>query len=88
MEYHRCACCPRWLPRVEGAHDAGHPTGPTRSTSRFAISILEAAKVLGISRSYAYQMAATGELPTLRLGRRILVPVAALRELVGLDQLR
>ncbi len=52
---------------------------------RFAISILEAAKVLGISRSYAYQMAATGELPTLRLGRRILVPVAALRELVGLD---
>ena len=52
---------------------------------RFAISILEAAKVLGISRSYAYQMAATGELPTLRLGRRILVPVTALRELVGLD---
>ena len=52
---------------------------------RIAISILEAAEVLGISRSYAYQMAATGELPTLRLGRRILVPVAALRELVGLD---
>lgn len=52
---------------------------------RIAISILEAAEVLGISRSYAYQMAASGELPTLRLGRRILVPVAALRELVGLD---
>jgi len=53
---------------------------------RYAISILEAAQVLGISRSYAYQMAVTGELPTLRLGRRILVPVAALRSLVGMDR--
>jgi excisionase family DNA binding protein len=50
------------------------------------ISVLDAAKVLGISRSYAYMMANTGELPTVRLGRRILVPVASLRDLAGLDR--
>jgi hypothetical protein len=40
----------------------------------------------GISRSYAYLIANTGELPTVRLGRRILVPVASLRDLAGLDR--
>lgn len=53
---------------------------------RYMISVLDAAKVLGISRSYAYLMANTGELPTVRLGRRILVPVASLRDLAGLDR--
>jgi excisionase family DNA binding protein len=53
---------------------------------RYMISVLDAAKVLGISRSYAYMMANTGELPTVRLGRRILVPVASLRDLAGLDR--
>jgi excisionase family DNA binding protein len=53
---------------------------------RYMISVLDAAKILGISRSYAYLMANTGELPTVRLGRRILVPVASLRDLAGLDR--
>lgn len=53
---------------------------------RYMISVLDAAKVLGISRSYAYMMANTGELPAVRLGRRILVPVASLRDLAGLDR--
>lgn len=48
------------------------------------ISIEQAGEMLGISRRSAYRAAATGELPTLRLGRRLLVPTARLLELLGL----
>lgn len=41
------------------------------------MSVLEAAKQLGISRNLAYQLVRDGEIPTLRLGRRIIVPRAA-----------
>ncbi|MDQ2086480.1 helix-turn-helix domain-containing protein [Herbivorax sp. ANBcel31] len=32
------------------------------------------AKILNISRPYAYQLLKEGKIPTLRLGKRILVP--------------
>ena len=41
-------------------------------------SIPEAAQELGIGRSAAYEAAKTGEIPTIRIGNRILVPIAAL----------
>ncbi|MCH8014421.1 MAG: helix-turn-helix domain-containing protein [Candidatus Dadabacteria bacterium] len=44
-------------------------------------SIPEVAKVLGIGRTAAYEAARTGEIPTIRIGKRILVPVAALERL-------
>lgn len=50
------------------------------------ISIGQASELLGISRRLAYQAAASGELPVLRLGRRLLVPTARLRELLGVAQ--
>lgn len=45
---------------------------------RLTLTVEEAGKRLGIGRCLAYEMAKTGQLPTLRLGRRVLVPVAAL----------
>ena len=49
-----------------------------------AISIAETAKELGISLSQAYEGARTGEIPSFKVGKRILVPVAALaRKLQG-----
>ena len=53
--------------------------------TRPTCSVTEAAAVLGISRQSAYNAIEAGELPSLRLGRRIVVPVARLRELLGLD---
>jgi excisionase family DNA binding protein len=47
------------------------------------ITIADAAQLLGISRGSAYQAAQRGELPVIRLGRRLLVPRARLLELVG-----
>jgi predicted site-specific integrase-resolvase len=44
----------------------------------------DAADVLGISRSQAYGLARTGEIPTLRLGKgRVVVPVPALLVMLG-----
>ena len=45
---------------------------------RLALSVEEAAKLLGISRDLAYDLVARGELPALRLGRRVVVPRRAL----------
>ena len=48
------------------------------------ISVEHAAKLLGVSRSVAYRAAATGELPTITFGRRLLVPTFRLLEMLGL----
>lgn len=40
---------------------------------RLAISVPEAAGMLGISRRLAYELAARDELPVLRLGGRVLI---------------
>jgi excisionase family DNA binding protein len=50
------------------------------------MTVEEAARHLGISRSSAYAAARTGELPTLAIGRRRVVPTAALRRLLELDE--
>lgn len=49
---------------------------------RLTMSVEEASEALGISRSLAYELVRRGEIPSLRLGRRIVVPVRALEELV------
>lgn len=40
----------------------------------------EAAEALGIGRSTAFELVASGALASVRVGRRRLVPVSALRE--------
>ncbi len=47
------------------------------------ISIEHAGQILGISRRSAYRAAARGELPTFKVGRRLLVPTSRLLILVG-----
>ena len=52
---------------------------------RTTCTVEESAEILGISRKLAYQAAATGEIPTLRIGRRLLVPVPKLIAMLGGD---
>ena len=47
-------------------------------TRRLTMTVPEAAQKLGIGHNQAYQAARSGELPTIRIGNRILVPVSAL----------
>lgn len=46
------------------------------------VSVPTAAKLLGISRNYGYEMCRTGQLRCVKLGRRILVPKSAIDELL------
>lgn len=50
---------------------------------RLTLSIEEAAAMLGISRALAYELVRKGELPVLRLGRRVVIPRNQLEELVN-----
>jgi excisionase family DNA binding protein len=50
---------------------------------RPTLSVEEAGELLGIGRSLAYSKAASGELPSIRLGRRLVVPTAAILRLLG-----
>ena len=51
-----------------------------RSTERLVLTIAEAARVLGVGRSTAYELVRQGGLPSVRFGRRILIPKKALLE--------
>jgi excisionase family DNA binding protein len=42
------------------------------------VSVVEAAELLAISRGLAYELARAGQMPSLRLGRRLVVPRAVL----------
>lgn len=48
----------------------------------------EAGQALGLGRSATYDAAERGQIPTIRLGRRIVVPTARLRQMLGLDDAR
>jgi excisionase family DNA binding protein len=45
-------------------------------------SVPEAGEMLGLGRCSAYQAAANGEIPTIRFGRLVRVPLAALKRML------
>ena len=50
------------------------------------VTVEQAAKLLGVSRSAAYRAAATGQLPTLAFGRRLVVPTFRLIQMLGITE--
>lgn len=46
------------------------------------ITVREAAEVLGISRNHAFRCVQRGEIPSFRIGRRLLIPTAFLDALL------
>lgn len=46
------------------------------------LTVTEAAHILGIGRSAAYEAARSGQIPTIRIGKRIIVPLAALERML------
>lgn len=61
-------------PRVPGDSDLQH---------RVVLTVAEAGRLLGISRNSAYEAVRRGELPAVRIGRRLIVPKAALDRLLS-----
>ena len=58
------------------------------SIERLCMTIPEAAKVLGLSRNFGYELARRGEIPVMRFGKRIVVPKAAFERMLGLTSER
>jgi excisionase family DNA binding protein len=56
--------------------------GTESAGQRLTCTIDEAAELLGVSRHLAYRAANAGDLPVIRVGRRMLVPRAALERLL------
>jgi excisionase family DNA binding protein len=50
---------------------------------RITLTVEEAGARLGISRTLAYELVRRGEIPSIRLGRRVLVPLQALNQMVN-----
>jgi excisionase family DNA binding protein len=53
------------------------------SQERLTMTVEEAAAALGISQAFAYEAVTRNEIPHVRIGRRILIPRAALERLLG-----
>ena len=54
--------------------------------TRLTLTVEQAAKVLGIGRQLAYERVKTGEIPVIKIGRRLLVPRRALEKLLEQGQ--
>jgi excisionase family DNA binding protein len=50
---------------------------------KLVVTVPEAARMLGVSRTLGYELVARGELGSVRLGRRVVVPLAAIDELLA-----
>ena len=50
---------------------------------KLTLNAREVADALGLSLSLVYEAARRGELPFLRVGRRLVMPVAVLERLMG-----
>ncbi len=63
--------------RTAGETKSGKPV------ERLTLTVEQAAEALGISRAFAYEAVARGEIPCIRIGRRVLIPKVALDRLLG-----
>lgn len=55
----------------------------TIDAKRYVLTVDEAAELLGIGRNAAYEAVKRGEIPTIRLGKKILVLRLKLLEMLG-----
>lgn len=80
-------------PRVTGANTS-EAEGPDRSgggekpmaeseITRRTYTVEEAAEILGISRTTAYECIKSGEIPSLRFRRRIVIPAHAIEAMMS-----
>jgi excisionase family DNA binding protein len=60
-----------------------HRTQPRQRTRNRLLSVEEAAEALGMARSTLYRELAAGRLPSVKTGRRRLVPASAVTQRVA-----
>ena len=58
----------------------------TTNQERLTMTVPECAQLLGVGRNNCYERAKAGEIPSIRVGKRLLIPRAALQK--WLDETR
>ena len=53
------------------------------STEKQVFSVAEAGKILGLSRNTAYKAAKAGDIPTIKIGSKMLVPMESMRRILS-----
>ena len=66
-----------------GSLHAPRPLNLASLEDRVTLTVEETASLLGVGRSAAYEAVRRGDLPSRRLGRRLIVPVPALLAWLG-----
>lgn len=61
------------------------PSDVPDPVARATLTVAEVADLFGIGLSAAYKAVKAGEIPAIRIGGRLLVPTAAVRRMLGLD---
>ncbi len=56
--------------------------GASPTPARQTLTIAEAANILGIGRNQAYQAARAGQIPNIKIGKRIIVPRIAFERML------
>lgn len=54
-------------------------------TEKLTLTVDEAARCLGIGRNSAYEAIARGEIPAVKIGKRLLIPKVALEKMLSGD---
>ena len=55
----------------------------THENETLVLTVPEAGRLLGLSRNAAYQAAATGQIPVIRIGKLLKVPRVAFERMLG-----
>ncbi len=50
------------------------------------VSVPEAARLPGVGKTFGWEMVRSGDMPSIKLGRRVLVPRAALERLISIEK--
>lgn len=50
------------------------------------MAVADAGRVLGLSRGSAYEAVHRGDIPSIKVGKRLLVPTAPIRRMLGLHE--
>lgn len=61
---------------------------PAQQPERLAVSPAEAARLLGIGRTFLYEVMRSGKLRNIKVGARRLIPLSAIRELLETSDVR